>query len=232
MLNTLSSVSVRESRIQYLCDPQWFRDTASRGPTTIVAPESQLRTFPTDHGTTSQSASHNVALNQNSKGTAQVTEANQLPPAIEITAGEHPNLNPKAETIGRTNGFYSMKKSATSKSSPRSFHSFKWETIKRESLKDSSATKIAQIIGGERRQWTEYKICQQQRLRGFQQRALRNFKTATFCEVSRFADVCEATSFYLVETLRFDVTSGTSCKDMLRCERNPVAGFGRPAVDI
>ncbi|KZV16938.1 hypothetical protein F511_23105 [Dorcoceras hygrometricum] len=50
MLNTLSSVSVRESRIQYLCDPQWFRDTASRGPTTIVAPESQFRTCPTDHG--------------------------------------------------------------------------------------------------------------------------------------------------------------------------------------
>ncbi|KZV54923.1 hypothetical protein F511_11930 [Dorcoceras hygrometricum] len=49
MLNTLSSVSVRESRIQYLCDPQWFRDTASRGPTTIVAPESQFRNFPSDH---------------------------------------------------------------------------------------------------------------------------------------------------------------------------------------
>ncbi|KZV45381.1 hypothetical protein F511_05545 [Dorcoceras hygrometricum] len=32
MLNTLSLVSVRESRIQYLCDPQWFRDTASCGP--------------------------------------------------------------------------------------------------------------------------------------------------------------------------------------------------------
>ncbi|KZV42317.1 coiled-coil domain-containing protein 132 [Dorcoceras hygrometricum] len=38
-----------ESRIQYLCDPQWFKDTASRGPTTIVAPESQFRTCPTDH---------------------------------------------------------------------------------------------------------------------------------------------------------------------------------------
>ncbi|KZV52227.1 dr1-associated corepressor [Dorcoceras hygrometricum] len=50
MLNTLSSVSVRESRIQYLCDPQWFRDTASRGPTTIVAPKSQFRTCPSDHG--------------------------------------------------------------------------------------------------------------------------------------------------------------------------------------
>ncbi|KZV38926.1 diaminopimelate decarboxylase [Dorcoceras hygrometricum] len=50
ILNTLSSVSVRESRIQYLCDSQWFRDIASRGPTTIVAPESQFRTCPSDHG--------------------------------------------------------------------------------------------------------------------------------------------------------------------------------------
>ncbi|KZV22204.1 hypothetical protein F511_09422 [Dorcoceras hygrometricum] len=49
VLNTLSSVSLRESRIQYLCDPQWFRDTASHGPTTIVAPESQFRTCPSDH---------------------------------------------------------------------------------------------------------------------------------------------------------------------------------------
>ncbi|KZV56903.1 hypothetical protein F511_18914 [Dorcoceras hygrometricum] len=50
VLNTLSGLSVRESRIQYLCDPQLFRDTASRGPTTIVAPESQFRTCPSDHG--------------------------------------------------------------------------------------------------------------------------------------------------------------------------------------
>ncbi|KZV18076.1 dystroglycan-like [Dorcoceras hygrometricum] len=49
VLNTLSLVSVWESRIQYLCDPQWFRDIASRGPTTIVAPESQFRTCPSDH---------------------------------------------------------------------------------------------------------------------------------------------------------------------------------------
>ncbi|KZV51597.1 hypothetical protein F511_10550 [Dorcoceras hygrometricum] len=28
---------------------KWFRDTVSRGPTTIVAPESQFRTCPTDH---------------------------------------------------------------------------------------------------------------------------------------------------------------------------------------
>ncbi|KZV43104.1 ATP-dependent DNA helicase Q-like 1 [Dorcoceras hygrometricum] len=55
MLNTLSSVFMRESRIQYLCDPQWFRDTASRGPTTIVAPESQFRTCPTGSCTTKTS---------------------------------------------------------------------------------------------------------------------------------------------------------------------------------
>ncbi|KZV30918.1 hypothetical protein F511_31349 [Dorcoceras hygrometricum] len=29
-----------------MCDPQWFRDTASRGPTTIAAPKSQFRTCP------------------------------------------------------------------------------------------------------------------------------------------------------------------------------------------
>ncbi|KZV24184.1 hypothetical protein F511_03501 [Dorcoceras hygrometricum] len=44
-----ATVSVRESRIQYLCDPQWFRDTASRGPRTIAAPESQFRICPSDH---------------------------------------------------------------------------------------------------------------------------------------------------------------------------------------
>ncbi|KZV25998.1 regulator of telomere elongation helicase 1 [Dorcoceras hygrometricum] len=49
VLNALSLVSVQEYRIQYLCDPQWFRDTASRGPTTIVSPESQFRTCPPDH---------------------------------------------------------------------------------------------------------------------------------------------------------------------------------------
>ncbi|KZV17476.1 hypothetical protein F511_12582 [Dorcoceras hygrometricum] len=40
----------RRRRREYLYDPQWFRDTASRGPTTIVAPESQFRTCPSDHG--------------------------------------------------------------------------------------------------------------------------------------------------------------------------------------
>ncbi|KZV37531.1 DNA (cytosine-5)-methyltransferase 1B [Dorcoceras hygrometricum] len=55
MLNTLSRVSMRESQIQYLCDPQWFRDTVSRGPTTIVAPKSQFRTCPSDHATIGKS---------------------------------------------------------------------------------------------------------------------------------------------------------------------------------
>ncbi|KZV56735.1 hypothetical protein F511_39398 [Dorcoceras hygrometricum] len=50
MLNKLSSIFVRESRSQYLCDPQWFRDTASRGPTTCVTPKPHFRTSPSDHG--------------------------------------------------------------------------------------------------------------------------------------------------------------------------------------
>ncbi|KZV16319.1 mitogen-activated protein kinase-binding protein 1 [Dorcoceras hygrometricum] len=62
MLNTLSSVSVRESRIQYLCDPQWFRDTASREPTTIVAPESQFRTCPSDHGNTDSACKNQLVM--------------------------------------------------------------------------------------------------------------------------------------------------------------------------
>ncbi|KZV49171.1 hypothetical protein F511_04440 [Dorcoceras hygrometricum] len=43
---------------QYLCDPQWFRDTASRGPTTIVTPKSQFRTDPSDHGKTPRNIAH------------------------------------------------------------------------------------------------------------------------------------------------------------------------------
>ncbi|KZV35752.1 cell division control protein 2C-like [Dorcoceras hygrometricum] len=45
----LRPVSQGNRHFTYLCDPQWFRDTASRGPTTIVAPESQFRTCPLDH---------------------------------------------------------------------------------------------------------------------------------------------------------------------------------------
>ncbi|KZV29793.1 hypothetical protein F511_13872 [Dorcoceras hygrometricum] len=43
--------SVHDSKLDsfYLCDPQWFRDTASRGPTTIVTPKSKFRTDPSDH---------------------------------------------------------------------------------------------------------------------------------------------------------------------------------------
>ncbi|KZV40637.1 hypothetical protein F511_34401 [Dorcoceras hygrometricum] len=41
--------TTRPPRSMYLCDPQWFRDKASRGSTTIVAPESQFRTCPSDH---------------------------------------------------------------------------------------------------------------------------------------------------------------------------------------
>ncbi|KZV17550.1 Nucleotide-binding, alpha-beta plait domain containing protein [Dorcoceras hygrometricum] len=45
VLNTLNLVSVRESRIQYLCDPQWFRDTAtlSRPPTPLPHIAAALR---------------------------------------------------------------------------------------------------------------------------------------------------------------------------------------------
>ncbi|KZV25854.1 hypothetical protein F511_29131 [Dorcoceras hygrometricum] len=46
---------------------------------------------------------------------------------------------------------------AASRSNPRSFYSFKRVTIERANHRDSSATKIAQIIDGERRQSAEIK---------------------------------------------------------------------------
>ncbi|KZV44203.1 hypothetical protein F511_12942 [Dorcoceras hygrometricum] len=39
-------------------DDQYEKDTASRGPTTIAAPESQFRTCPTDHGKASSNTAH------------------------------------------------------------------------------------------------------------------------------------------------------------------------------
>ncbi|KZV17558.1 hypothetical protein F511_34155 [Dorcoceras hygrometricum] len=57
ILNKLSLISMRELKNQYLCDPQWFRDTASRGLTTFVTPKSHFRTNPSDHG----KASSNIA---------------------------------------------------------------------------------------------------------------------------------------------------------------------------
>ncbi|KZT76770.1 hypothetical protein F511_46205 [Dorcoceras hygrometricum] len=73
-------------RARQLITARWYSDTTNQSVTTpMIALDFS--------GTTTQSANHNVALNQNSKGTTQVTEANQLPPATAITAGEHPNLN-------------------------------------------------------------------------------------------------------------------------------------------
>ncbi|KZV39379.1 hypothetical protein F511_36792 [Dorcoceras hygrometricum] len=50
MLKKLSLIFMRESRNQYLCDPQWFRDTASREPTTCATPKPHFQTSPSNHG--------------------------------------------------------------------------------------------------------------------------------------------------------------------------------------
>ncbi|KZV36646.1 putative histone-lysine N-methyltransferase ATXR3-like [Dorcoceras hygrometricum] len=62
--------------------------------------------------------------------------------------------NPEDETSGRTIEFHCTKKPATSRSSPRSFYSVNWVTIRRSTHKESNATKIAQNNGRERRQST------------------------------------------------------------------------------
>ncbi|KZV24064.1 hypothetical protein F511_24371 [Dorcoceras hygrometricum] len=49
---------MRGSRNQYLYDPQWFKDTASRGPTTCVTPKPHFRTSPSDHGKASSNIAH------------------------------------------------------------------------------------------------------------------------------------------------------------------------------
>ncbi|KZV57385.1 coiled-coil domain-containing protein 94 [Dorcoceras hygrometricum] len=58
ILNNLSLISVRELRNQYLCDPKWFRDTASRGLTTFVTPKPHFRTNQSDHGKASTTSPH------------------------------------------------------------------------------------------------------------------------------------------------------------------------------
>ncbi|KZV31304.1 hypothetical protein F511_16290 [Dorcoceras hygrometricum] len=83
MLNTLISVSVHESRIPYLCDPQWFRDTASRGPTTIVAPESQFRTCPSNHGITDSACKNQLVM-----GSVQYGPFNPYIPIRSTTIGK------------------------------------------------------------------------------------------------------------------------------------------------
>ncbi|KZV15533.1 hypothetical protein F511_02694 [Dorcoceras hygrometricum] len=62
---------------------------------------------------------------------------------------------PEAETSGRTIKFHYTKKPATSRSSPRSFYSLNWVTIRGATHKESSATKFTQNNDGKRRQSTE-----------------------------------------------------------------------------
>ncbi|KZV36790.1 hypothetical protein F511_12286 [Dorcoceras hygrometricum] len=96
MLNTLSSVSMRESRIQYLCDPQWFRDTASRGPTTIAAPKSQFRTCPTDHGKAPSNIRHDPL------GITDTACKNQLV-VVSVQYGPfNPYIPIRSTTIGKS----------------------------------------------------------------------------------------------------------------------------------
>ncbi|KZV19292.1 flavonol sulfotransferase-like [Dorcoceras hygrometricum] len=62
--------------------------------------------------------------------------------------------NPEAETSGRTIYFHCTKKPATAGSSQRSLYSLNWVTIGRQLTRKSSATKITQNHGGERRKST------------------------------------------------------------------------------
>ncbi|KZV39512.1 hypothetical protein F511_19511 [Dorcoceras hygrometricum] len=102
-------------------------------------------------GTTHLSANHNVAFNQNLTPVILLNKV--LAANTKLRMAGNPYL--EAETSGRTIGFHCTKKTTTSRSSPRSFYSLRWVTIGRATHKESSATKIAQNNGGERRQSTE-----------------------------------------------------------------------------
>ncbi|KZV34302.1 hypothetical protein F511_27572 [Dorcoceras hygrometricum] len=45
----ITDSACKNQSIVDLCDPQWFRDTASRGPTTCVTLKPHFRTTPSDH---------------------------------------------------------------------------------------------------------------------------------------------------------------------------------------
>ncbi|KZV30877.1 hypothetical protein F511_10811 [Dorcoceras hygrometricum] len=78
-----------------LCDPQWFRDTASRGPTTIVTPKSQFRTCPSDHGKAPRKIAHDplgitdsVCKNQSVVVSVQYGPFNTYIPIRSTTIGK------------------------------------------------------------------------------------------------------------------------------------------------
>ncbi|KZV31282.1 hypothetical protein F511_41657 [Dorcoceras hygrometricum] len=65
------------------------------------------------------------------------------------------NAHPETQTSRRTNELLCTRTQQLRTSFPTLIQGFKCLEIERETLKESSATKIAQIIGGERRQSTE-----------------------------------------------------------------------------
>ncbi|KZV27840.1 very-long-chain 3-oxoacyl-CoA reductase 1-like [Dorcoceras hygrometricum] len=80
ILNTLSTISVRELGNQYLCNPQWFRDTTSHEITIFVTPKTHFRTYPSNHG----KSSSNIARGESSTTKHQLLHA----------SGPHPTPPP------------------------------------------------------------------------------------------------------------------------------------------
>ncbi|KZV57277.1 pentatricopeptide repeat-containing protein mitochondrial [Dorcoceras hygrometricum] len=74
-------------------------------------------------------------------------------PKLETTRNDHP----ETQTSRRTNELLCTSTQQLRTSFPTLIQGFKWVAIERATLKESNATKIAQIIGGERRQSTENK---------------------------------------------------------------------------
>ncbi|KZV21434.1 hypothetical protein F511_18671 [Dorcoceras hygrometricum] len=80
---------------QHLCDPQWFRDTASRGLKTFVTPKPHFRTNPSDHGKASSNIAHDplgiidsVSKNQSIMVSVQYSPFNSNIPIRSTTIGK------------------------------------------------------------------------------------------------------------------------------------------------
>ncbi|KZV46541.1 hypothetical protein F511_39080 [Dorcoceras hygrometricum] len=132
--------SVRDLQVRQPITARWSSDTTNQSVTTpMIALDFS--------GTTNQLASHNVALKQHHSLRSEPCSSSKSLPKLETTRNAHP----ETQTSRRTNELLCTRTQQLRTSFPTLIQGFKWVAIERATLKESSVTKIAQIIGGERR---------------------------------------------------------------------------------
>ncbi|KZV15838.1 hypothetical protein F511_25359 [Dorcoceras hygrometricum] len=95
---------------------------------------------------------HDKSVGQSQRGSqSEPLSSSTSLPKLKTTRNAHP----KTQTSRRTNELLCTRTQQLRTSSPKLIQGFKWVSIERATHKESNATKIAQIIGGERWQSTE-----------------------------------------------------------------------------